>query len=213
MVNFVIGANQKDYHFTGANLDDLTINYFADIKTMRAGDKCPKCGHVVRTVRGIEVGHIFKLGTKYSKALECKYLDENGKEQYMIMGCYGIGVSRTFSALVEQNCDEKGIVWPEIVAPYRLEIVVANSKDETQRRVAQDLYNQLIDEKDEILLDDRNESFGVKLNDAELIGIPFVVIVGRNAKDGVVELVKRRTLDRFEVNINELIDNFKALNR
>jgi len=213
MVNFVIGANQKDYHYTGANLNDLTINYFADIKTMRAGDKCPKCGQVVRTVRGIEVGHIFKLGTKYSKALECKYLDENGKEQYMIMGCYGIGVSRTFSALVEQNCDEKGIVWPEIVAPYRLEIVVANSKDETQRRVAQDLYDQLINEKDEILLDDRNESFGVKLNDAELIGIPFVVIVGRNAKDGVVELVKRRTLDRVEVNINDLIDNFKALKR
>ena len=213
MVNFVIGANKKDYHYTGANLEDLKIDYFADIKTMRSGDICPKCGMPVKTVRGIEVGHIFKLGTKYSKALECKYLDENGKEQYMIMGCYGIGVSRTFSALVEQNCDEKGIVWPEIVAPYRLEIVVANNKDEAQRKVAQELYDTLIDDKDEILLDDRNESFGVKLNDAELIGIPFVVIVGRNAKDGVVELIKRKTLDRVEVNINDLIDNFKALKR
>jgi prolyl-tRNA synthetase len=213
MVNFVIGANKKDYHYVGANIEDLKIDYFADIKTMRAGDICPKCGKPVRTVRGIEVGHIFKLGTKYSKALECKFLDENGKEQYMIMGCYGIGVSRTLSALVEQNCDERGIVWPEIVAPYRLEIVIANSKDDTQRQVAHDLYESLIDEKDEILLDDRKESIGVKLNDAELIGIPFVVIVGRNAKDGVVELVKRKTLDKVEVRIEDLISNFKSLKR
>jgi len=213
MSNFVIGANKKDYHYIGANLEDLTIDYFADIKTMRAGDICPKCHTPVRTVRGIEVGHIFKLGTKYSKALECKFLDENAKEQYMIMGCYGIGVSRTFSALVEQNCDEKGIVWPEVVAPYRLEIVVANSKDDVQRQVAQDLYDTLIDDKDEILLDDRKESIGVKLNDAELIGIPFVVIVGRNAKDGIVELVKRKTLDRVEVKIEDLVSNFKALKR
>ena len=213
MVNFVVGANQKDYHYVNANLDDLHIDYFADIKSMKSGDKCPRCGGVVSTVRGIEVGHIFKLGTKYSKALECKYLDENGKEQYMIMGCYGIGVSRTLSALVEQNCDEKGIVWPEIVAPYRLEIVVANNKDEGQKEVANNLYNTLIDENDEILLDDRNESFGVKLNDAELLGVPFIVIVGRNAKEGRVELIKRRTLEKAEVNIDDLISNFKALNR
>lgn len=213
MVNFVIGANKKDYHYTNANLEDLKIDYFADIKTMRDGDICPRCGQRVKTVRGIEVGHIFKLGTKYSKALECKYLDENGKEQYMIMGCYGIGVSRTLSALVEQNCDEKGIVWPEIVAPYRLEIVIANNKDDVQRQVASDLYQSLIDENDEILLDDRNESFGVKLNDAELLGVPFIVIVGRGAKDGRVELIKRRTLDRMEVNISDLVANFKSLDR
>ena len=209
MVNFVIGANKKDYHYINANLSDLKIDYFADIKTMRVGDKCPRCSQPVRTVRGIEVGHIFKLGTKYSKALECKFLDENGKEQYMIMGCYGIGVSRTFSALVEQNCDENGIVWPEIVAPYRLEIVVANSKDEVQTSVANQLYNTLIDDKDEVLLDDRKESFGVKLKDAELIGIPYIAIVGRGAKDGVVELINRSTLDKVEITTADLIAKFK----
>ena len=203
MINFVIGANKTDYHYINANLSDLKIDYFADIKKMRSGDKCPHCGKPVRMVRGIEVGHIFKLGTKYSKALECKYLDENGKEQYMIMGCYGIGVSRTFSALVEQNCDEKGIVWPTIVAPYRMEIVIANNKDDTQRRVANDLYNRL-NNNDDILLDDRNESFGVKLNDAELIGMPYIVIVGRNAKDGMVEIINRATLEKKEININEI---------
>lgn len=209
MVNFVIGANKKDYHYINANLSDLKIDYFADIKTMRVGDKCPRCSQPVRTVRGIEVGHIFKLGTKYSKALECKFLDENGKEQYMIMGCYGIGVSRTFSALVEQNCDENGIVWPEVVAPYRLEIVVANSKDEVQTSVANELYNTLIDDRDEVLLDDRKESFGVKLKDAELIGIPYIAIVGRGAKDGVVELINRSTLDKVEITTADLIAKFK----
>ena len=209
MVNFVIGANKKDYHYINANLSDLKIDYFADIKTMRAGDKCPHCSEPVRTVRGIEVGHIFKLGTKYSKALECKFLDENGKEQYMIMGCYGIGVSRTFSALVEQNCDENGIVWPEIVAPYTLEIVVANSKDEVQSQVANELYNTLIDDRDEVLLDDRKESFGVKLKDAELIGIPYIAIVGRGAKDGVVELINRSTLDKVEITTADLVTRFK----
>ena len=209
MVNFVIGANKKDYHYINANLSYLKIDYFADIKTMRAGDKCPHCSEPVRTVRGIEVGHIFKLGTKYSKALECKFLDENGKEQYMIMGCYGIGVSRTFSALVEQNCDENGIVWPEIVAPYTLEIVVANSKDEVQSQVANELYNTLIDDRDEVLLDDRKESFGVKLKDAELIGIPYIAIVGRGAKDGVVELINRSTLDKVEITTADLVARFK----
>ena len=209
MVNFVIGANKKDYHYINTNLEDLKIDYFADIKTMKAGDRCPHCSQAVRTVRGIEVGHIFKLGTKYSKALECKYLDENGKEQYMIMGCYGIGVSRTFSALVEQNCDENGIVWPEIVAPYTLDIVVANSKDESQAQIANEIYETLIDDRDEILLDDRKESFGVKLKDAELIGIPYIAIVGRGAKDGVVELINRSTLDKVEITIADLIAKFK----
>ena len=209
MVNFVIGANKKDYHYINANLSDLKIDYFADIKTMKVGDKCPKCGQPVRTVRGIEVGHIFKLGTKYSKALECKFLDENGKEQYMIMGCYGIGVSRTFSALVEQNCDENGIVWPEIVAPYTLDIVVANSKDEVQSQIASQLYDAIIDDRDEVLLDDRKESFGVKLKDAELIGIPYIVIVGRGAKDGIVEFINRSTLDKTEVAIQDIVARFK----
>lgn len=208
MVNFVIGANLQDYHYINANLEDLTIDYFADIKKMMAGDKCPHCGNPVKIVRGIEVGHIFKLGTKYTKELECKFLDEQGKSQYMIMGCYGIGVSRTLSALVEQNCDDKGIIWPEIVAPYKLEIVIANTKDETQVKLANELYNAINVADDNILLDDRAESFGVKLNDAELIGIPYIVIVGRGAVDNKIEFIKRRDLTRVDVDAKEFLNMY-----
>ncbi len=208
MINFVIGANKTDYHYINANLEDLHIDIFADIKKARAGDICPRCGGLVKTVRGIEVGHIFKLGTRYTKALDCKYLDEQGKEQYMIMGCYGIGVSRTLSALIEQNCDEKGMCLPEIVAPYTLDIVIANTKDEIQRNAANDIYNKLITAEDEVLLDNRNESFGVKLKDAELIGIPYIVIVGKGAVDGKVELIERKSGNRTELTTAELIKRF-----
>lgn len=210
MVNFVIGANKEDYHYINCNVEDLQVDYFADIKSARAGDICPRCGNEIKTVRGIEVGHVFKLGTKYSKALECKYLDEQGKEQYMIMGCYGIGVSRTMSALVEQNCDEKGIVWPEIVSPYRLAVVIANNKDDDQKRVANEIYEKLQD-SDEILLDDRNESFGVKLKDMELIGIPNIMIVGRGASEGRVELINRINDNRIEISIDDFIANYKNI--
>lgn len=207
MTNFVIGANIHDYHFKNANIEDLKIDQYADIKKARAGDICPHCGKSVRVVRGIEVGHIFKLGTRYTKALDCKYLDEQGKSQYMIMGCYGIGVSRTLSALVEQNCDDKGIIWPEVVAPYKLEIVIANTKDENQVKVANELYNKL-NINDSVLLDDRNESFGVKLKDAELIGVPYIVIVGRGAVENKIEFIKRSTLDKLEVDIDEFLNTY-----
>lgn len=205
MTNFVIGANIQDYHYVNANLSDLKIDCFADIKKMQAGDKCPHCGREVKTVRGIEVGHIFKLGTKYSEQLDCKFLDEQGKSKYMIMGCYGIGVSRTLSALVEQNCDEKGIVWPEIVAPYKMEIVIANTKDQTQVELANKLYNKLNTKDDIILLDDRNESFGVKLNDAELIGVPYIVIVGRGASENKIEFIRRNGLNKLDVTVDEFL--------
>ena len=208
MTNFVVGANLTDYHYINTNLEDLHIDTFADIKKAQAGDLCPKChSNRVKVVRGIEVGHIFKLGTRYSKVLDCKFLDEQGKSQYDIMGCYGIGVSRTLSALVEQNCDEKGIIWPEIVAPYKLEIVIANAKDETQNKVANELYQKL-NTSDNVLLDDRNESFGVKLNDAELIGVPYIVIVGRGAINNKIEFIKRETLDKLEVDIDEFLQTY-----
>ncbi len=205
MVNFVIGANKTDYHYINANLEDIHVDIFADIKSAKAGDVCPKCGGRVKTVRGIEVGHIFKLGTRYTKALDCKYLDENGKEQYMIMGCYGIGVSRTLSALVEQNCDEKGMCLPECVAPYKLDIVIANKKDETQIELANKIYNDTITDSDDVLLDDRAESFGVKLKDAELIGVPYILIVGKGAIDGKVELEDRRTGERKEMTVADFM--------
>lgn len=209
MVNFVIGANKTDYHYINANLENIHVDIFADIKSARAGDICPKCGGKVKTVRGIEVGHIFKLGTRYTKALDCKYLDENGKEQYMIMGCYGIGVSRTLSALVEQNCDDKGMCLPECVAPYKLDIVIANKKDETQISLATKIYNEVITTDDEVLLDDRAESFGVKLKDAELIGVPYILIVGKGAIDDKVELEDRRTGERKEISVSEFISWYK----
>ena len=210
MINFVIGANKEDYHYINANVEDLKVDYFADIKKAKAGDKCPRCGEEVRVVRGIEVGHIFKLGTKYSKALECKFLDEQGKEQYMIMGCYGIGVSRTLSAIVEQNCDEKGIIWPELIAPYKVEIIIANNKDEIQYRVANELYEK-INSNDNVLLDDRNERIGVKLNDAELIGVPYLVIVGRGASENIIELTNRKTLEKIEITVDEFVKQFGGL--
>ena len=210
MINFVIGANKEDYHYINANVEDLKVDYFADIKKAKAGDKCPRCGEEVRVVRGIEVGHIFKLGTKYSKALECKFLDEQGKEQYMIMGCYGIGVSRTLSAIVEQNCDEKGIIWPELIAPYKVEIIIANNKDEIQCRVANELYEK-INSNDNVLLDDRNERIGVKLNDAELIGVPYLVIVGRGASENIIELTNRKTLEKIEITVDEFVKQFGGL--
>ncbi|MBE5738378.1 MAG: proline--tRNA ligase [Clostridiales bacterium] len=209
MVNFVIGANKTDYHYINANLEDIHVDIFADIKSARAGDVCPRCGGIVKTVRGIEVGHIFKLGTRYTEALDCKYLDENGKEQYMIMGCYGIGVSRTLSALVEQNCDDKGMCLPECVAPYKLDIVIANKKDETQNALANEIYSKVIGSDDEVLLDDRNESFGVKLKDAELIGVPYILIVGKGAQDGKVELIERKSGNRTEMTVEEFIKNYK----
>jgi len=210
MVNFVIGANTSDYHYINANLRDLNIDYFADIKKARKGDACPKCGAPVGVARGIEVGHIFKLGIKYSKALECTYLDEQGKKQYMIMGCYGIGVSRTLSAIVEQNCDEKGMVWPENIAPYSMEIVIANNKDDAQVELANTLYNKL-NTHDNVLLDDRNERLGVKMNDAELVGIPYIIIVGRGASEGKIEFIKRKTLEKMEVPVEEFLEGYNKL--
>ena len=208
MVNFVIGANKVDYHYINANLEDIHVDIFADIKSARAGDTCPRCGGSVKTVRGIEVGHIFKLGTRYTKALDCKYLDENGKEQYMIMGCYGIGVSRTLSALVEQNCDDKGMCLPECVAPYKIDVVIANKKDETQIAVANEIYGKIIDASDEVLLDDRNESFGVKLKDAELIGVPYILIVGKGAGENKVELIERKSGERKELTVEEFLNTY-----
>ena len=204
MVNFVSGANKYNVHFKNMNVKDLEVNEYRDIRKVVDGDLCPDCGKPMRIIRGIEVGHIFKLGTHYTKIMDCTYLDENGKKQYMIMGCYGIGISRTLSAVVEQCSDEKGIIWPEIIAPYKVEIVTANHKDATQAQVADGLYDYFNANGVEVLYDDRKDSFGVKLNDAELIGVPYIIIVGRDASSGSVELINRKTGDRKVVSIDEV---------
>ena len=209
MVNFVMGGNKEDYHYINANLEDLKVDKFADIRKCVAGDKCPKCGKPMITIRGIEVGHIFKNDTHYTELLDCKYLDENGKQKLMEMGCYGIGVTRTLSALVEQYSDDHGIVWPNIVAPYKVHLVVTNAKDEEMMARANDVYAKLQADGFDVLYDDRKESFGVKLKDAELLGMPYIVIVGRDSDKGLYEFVERKNLEKQVKSYEEIIQFLK----
>lgn len=209
MINFVMGGNKVDYHYINANLEDLKIDKFADIRKCVAGDKCPKCGKPMISIRGIEVGHIFKNDTHYTELLDCKYLDENGKQQLMEMGCYGIGVTRTLSALVEQYSDENGIVWPRLVSPYDIHLVVANAKDEEMMKRANQVYVNMCEAGLDVLYDDRKESFGVKLKDAELLGMPYIVIVGRDSDKGQYEFIERTTLEKHVKSYEEIIQIIK----
>ncbi len=204
MQNFVIGANESDYHYIGTNLCDLKIDKYADIKTVKKGDICNTCNSKLDVIRGIEVGHVFKLQDSYTKLFNCKYLDENGNSIIMQAGSYGIGVTRTLSALIEQNSTNKGIILPEIVAPYKYYIIIANNKDEEQKNLANTIYDGLQSNHEEVLLDDRYESIGVKLNDGELIGIPYLIVVGRHAKEGKVELITRKTGAKKLVDLKSL---------
>jgi len=206
MVNFITGANKTDYHYINTNLEDLNIDLFADIKKAEAGDICADCGQPLQIIRGIEVGHIFKQQTTYTKNQECKFLDENGKLQYMQMGAYGIGVSRTMSAIVEQYSDDSGIIWPEIIAPYKYYIAIANNNDQTQVQLAEKIYNTMLDNDIEVMLDDRKESVGVKLKDAELIGIPYIIVVGRDAANNNVEFIQRNGLIKSVKSADEVIN-------
>lgn len=195
MVDMVIGANQKDLHFTGANTGrDFQISQYADIRLIGAGDPCPRCsGGELEVWRGIEVGHVFKLGTKYSSALNACYLDKDGKEQTIFMGCYGIGIGRTVAASIEQNHDENGIIWPLPLAPFHCSVVVINAqKDEAAMAVGQELHDRLEAAGVEVLLDDRDERPGFKFKDHDLIGIPLRIVVGgKNLADGKVEFKQR----------------------
>ncbi len=195
MHNVCCGANKEGYHLLNVNPGrDFTPAYVADIRLIQEGDPCPRCGAPVKKARGIEVGQVFKLYTKYSEAMRAVYLDENGKEQPMVMGCYGIGVSRTMAASIEQNNDKDGIIWPRAIAPYEALVVPVNTKDEASTAKAEEIYNQLLDAGVETVIDDRNERPGVKFKDADLIGYPLRVVVGpKTLKDGQLEVKIRRT--------------------
>lgn len=194
MKNFVIGANETDMHYKNVNINkDFTPSVVADIRVVEAGDACPKCGKPIKTAQGIEVGHIFKLGTKYSEALGLKYLDENGKSNTVVMGCYGIGVTRCLAAAIEQNNDENGIIWPVAIAPYQAIVIPANYKSEEQMEMAEKLYNELTEAGIETLIDDRTERTGVKFKDADLIGIPVRIVVGKKCTEGIVEYKERKS--------------------
>lgn len=194
MKKFVAGINQTDKHLVGADLKDiLPIDRYADIRLVEAGDICPQCGKPLKVTKGIEVGNIFQLGTKYSEPMKAVYLDENGEARPYLMGCYGIGITRTAAAAVEVHHDEHGIKWPIAIAPYHVVILPVNIKDKLQMETALDIYKKLIAAGVEVVLDDREERAGVKFKDADLIGFPFRITVGKTINDGLVEYKVRET--------------------
>lgn len=193
MKNFIIGANETGFHYKNVNVNrDFTPDFVRDIRVITDGDVCPKCGAPIKTAQGIEVGHIFKLGTKYSEALGLKFQDEKGSDNIVLMGCYGIGVTRCISAAIEQNYDDNGIIMPVAIAPFEAAVVPVNVKDGAQRALAEELYGELRARGIDVVIDDRDERAGVKFKDMDLIGIPARIVVGKKAADGVVEF-KRRT--------------------
>lgn len=206
MSNFIVGANQTDYHYKNVNTEDFKADYVSDIVAIQEGDKCPICGGTIKFAKGIEIGNTFKLGTKYAKALGLNYLDKNGKLQDVVMGSYGIGIGRCMAALVEQNHDERGIKWPINVAPYQVAIVLINLKEEKQVEVSNQLYDALLALGIDVLLDDRDERAGVKFNDMDLIGIPFRVTVGKGVNTGVVEFKQREADQSIDIEIDKLIE-------
>lgn len=208
MKNFIIGANKTDYHYKNVNINDFKCEY-ADLRYIKEGDICPKCGKKIVFKKGIEVGNTFKLGTKYSEALGLNYLDENNALKPVVMGSYGIGIGRCISSLIEQNHDDKGIIWPINIAPYKVCVVVANSKDDTQSQLAETIYKSLIELNIDTILDDRDERLGVKLNDMDLIGIPLRILVGNKCSDNIVEFKQRRENNIEEININDIIEKIK----
>ena len=195
------GANVKDEHYIHVNPARDFGNVKVDtIRQIDAGDVCPHCGGKIVLTKGIEVGQVFKLGTKYSEKLDATFLDNNGKSRPMFMGCYGIGVTRTVAASIEQNHDENGIIWPVAIAPYEVVIVPANNKSEDVMKAAEGLYNALESSQDEIVFDDRAERAGIKFKDADLIGYPLRVTIGKKWQEsGCVEIKLRRTGEVFEV--------------
>lgn len=213
MTDFVVGANKTGYHYTGVNQSDFKADKTADVRNIVEGDTCPKCGGKVHFAHGIEVGNTFKLGTKYSKALDLQYLDANNQLQYVWMGSYGIGPGRCMAALAEQRSDENGLNWPVNIAPYKAAIVLISAKDEQQVAAAEELYNALRKAGIEVLLDDRDERPGVKFKDMDLIGIPYRITVGRGVKDGKVELKLRATGEVQEIALSDIADTVAKLVR
>lgn len=202
--NLCAGACKEDYHIKNVNYGrDYKGDIVTDIKTLKEGDPCPVCGAPIKHARGIEVGQVFKLGTKYSESMGATYKDENQKDQLIVMGCYGIGVTRTLAAVVEQHHDENGIIWPMAVAPYHVIITVMKPDDSAQAEASERIYKELGDAGVEVLLDDRKERPGVKFKDADLLGIPVRITVGRGAADGLVEYKLRRDAEKEEISIDD----------
>lgn len=211
--NFVTGADEQNYHVLGANWDrDFPLPKLqVDVRLAKAGDRAiHDPSQTLQTARGIEAGHIFQLGTKYSAAMGATFTDENGKEQPLVMGCYGVGVSRLAQAAVEQSYDENGIIWPVAIAPYQVVIVVPNIKDGEQMATAENLYHALNGAGVDAMLDDRDERAGVKFKDSELIGIPFRIVTGKSLKEGKVEVVKRKGGEKLEIALGDVVSTLQS---
>ena len=209
MKNFVLGANEKDKHIVGANLEEGIE--FVDVSLVKEGEYCPVCKKPLKVTRGIEVGNIFQLGTKYSKPMNACYTDMDGQLKPYIMGCYGIGVSRTMAAAIEKYHDDFGIIWPKEIAPYHVDIVPVNVEDELQARVANELYEKLCALGVEVVIDDRNERAGVKFKDADLIGFPIRITVGKTISEGLVEFKTRADGEMVKVSVDEAIKKCQTL--
>jgi prolyl-tRNA synthetase len=209
MNNFIIGANKTNYHYDNANVTDFKYDLVSDIRNVTEYDVCPKCGKPLMFKKGIEVGNTFKLGTKYSEALDLNYLDANNETHPVVMGSHGIGIGRCMAALVEQSNDEKGIIWPLSIAPYKVSIVVIDINDEKQMSTANKLYDKLMEIGVEPILDDRDERPGVKFNDMDLIGIPIRITIGKKVNDNIVEFKKRKDNINLDIELTSIMQLIK----
>ena len=207
--NMICGANEKDYHFVGVSVSGFNEERFKDLVKVKEGDKCPVCGGNLKLSKGIEVGHIFQLGDKYSAAMNATYLDENGKAKPFLMGCYGIGISRLIAVMIEASHDEKGCIWKKECAPFDVEIIISNLKDEAGMKFAFELYESLKKAGVSVIIDDRNERFGVKMNDFELIGFPYALLVGKEFANGKVEFITRDGLSKETIGADEAFRKIK----
>ena len=208
----VCGGNEENFHFINVDLKVIeNIKYF-DLIAVKEEDTCACCGGKLSYTKGIEAGHIFQLGDKYSKAMNATFLDENGKAKPFIMGCYGVGVSRLVAAVIEQNHDEKGCIWTKSTTPFMVDIIVSNSKNEDEKNMGEKIYEELKASNVEVILDDRiNARFGFKIGDFELLGFPYAIIIGKKLLDGIVEIVDRKTLLKTEVKIEEVVSEILNL--
>jgi prolyl-tRNA synthetase len=209
--NMTTGANKDDHHLRGVSIErDIEVDQWADLRTVTSGEACPRCdAGSLEVYKAMEVGHIFKLGTKYSDSMGATVLTEAGKPVPIVMGSYGIGVERIITAAVEQNYDTDGIIWPRAIAPFDAVVTVTNMKDEKLREEGEKLYQELQQAGLDVLLDDRNERAGVKFKDADLIGIPHRITIGRKIAEGIVELFDRRTKESEDVKLNEVVSRLR----
>ena len=213
-VGLACGANEENYHLVNTDLSTLKDVKYFDLVAVQEGDICACCGGKLTYTKGIEAGHIFQLGTKYSAAMNANFLDENGKAKPFVMGCYGIGVSRLVAAVIEQNHDDKGCIWTKATAPFMVDIIVSNSKKEDEAQVGEELYNKLKHAGISTILDDRiNARFGFKMSDFELLGFPYAVVIGKKLAEGFVEIVDRKTLEKIDVKVEDVLGKIIELTK